>query len=145
MWEGPCAVCFVGDRIFFGSFTIDAAQLEISDGPTVHRVGFGLDEHTCMHKLLAMRFFSTKTKLYTHLVARRALSSLGKGSSRFDITHRSPVVRDSSAPKDSNARAWKLSGAFTRFDRSVSVPVILLSIATHSPTENGPLLLGITW
>ncbi|CAM9782580.1 unnamed protein product, partial [Ectocarpus fasciculatus] len=67
-----------------------------------------------------MRFFSTKTKLYPHVVARRALSSLGKGS-RFDITHRSHVVRDSSAQKDSNARAWKLSGAFTRFDRSFEV------------------------
>lgn len=73
-----------------------------------------------------MRLFPAQTKLYTNLVARRALSSVGKGS-RFDITHRSHVVRDSSAQKDSIARAWKLSGAFTRFDRSVSVPVILLS------------------
>ncbi|CAN0317102.1 unnamed protein product, partial [Ectocarpus sp. 8 AP-2014] len=67
-----------------------------------------------------MRLFQAKTKLYTHLVARRALSSVGKGS-RFDITHRSHVVRDSSAQKDINARAWKLSGAFTRFDRSFEV------------------------
>ncbi|CAM9897862.1 unnamed protein product, partial [Ectocarpus sp. 12 AP-2014] len=50
----------------------------------------------------------------------RALSSVGKGS-RFDITHRSHVVRDSSAHKDINARAWKLSGAFTRLDRSFEV------------------------
>lgn len=66
-----------------------------------------------------MRFFPAKTKLYTRFLARRALSSFERDRSRFDITHRSHVVRGSPARKD-GAAAWKLNGAFTRFDRSVS-------------------------
>lgn len=75
-----------------------------------------------------MRLFSTKAKLYTRLTTRRALSSVGKDN-RFDITHRSHVVRGNSSHQEetNNSRAWKLqTGAFTRFDRSVSISVLWL-------------------
>ncbi|CAM9631480.1 unnamed protein product [Pylaiella littoralis] len=70
-----------------------------------------------------MRLFSSKVKLYALTKTHRALSSVGKNKGRFDITHRSSVVRSSSHQDEtsSNSRAWKLSGAFTRFDRSFEV------------------------
>eukprot|EP00903_Cladosiphon_okamuranus_P018958 g17435.t1 len=70
-----------------------------------------------------MRFLSAKTRVWcAHLTTRRALSSFGEGHNRFDIPQRSSVVRGNSGKEASSRRAaWKLSGAFTRFDRSFEV------------------------